>query len=383
MESKRIRVLHVAECIGGVDRYLQSLLKYMDHERFESIMVLSKLYEGKGYERLADYVEIIDIPHGMGASTLLSAKDIRKRIKKYCPDVVFAHSSVAGAVTRLACIGLECKVIYNPHGWSFNMKNRKKNVFIALEKMMALFCDTIVCISDAEKESALDKKICNKNKLNVVYNGIDFDEYRDSYVTRSDLGIPEEAFVVGMVGRISKQKAPDIFVKMAAEVSEKIEDSFFVIVGDVIEGDIEEKEYIEQLAEQKGIKLMITGWVENPLDYVKQFDVACLLSRWEGFGLAIPEYMLCEKPIVATRVDAIPYLIADGENGLLVEVDDYKAAAEAVNKLKDTVLRNRLVSNGEKVLRQKFDAKRMAIELSDLIERTVHERNYSCGRIRN
>lgn len=69
--TNRIKVMHVAECIGGVDRYLHSLLKYMNHEKFENIMVLSKLYEGKGYEDLADKVEIIDIPHGMGVRRLL------------------------------------------------------------------------------------------------------------------------------------------------------------------------------------------------------------------------------------------------------------------------------------------------------------------------
>lgn len=369
MESKRIRVLHVAECIGGVDRYLQSLLKYVDHKKFENIMILSKLYEGKGYEKLADYVEILDIPHGIGAKTLLSAKDIRKKIKKYNPDVVFAHSSIAGAVTRLACIGLKCKVIYNPHGWSFNMQGKKQIVFVALEKLMAPFCDAIVCISEAEKKSALQKKICKKDKLHVIYNGIDFEEYKESQATRSDLDIPEDAFVVGMVGRIAKQKAPDVFVKMATEVSKKIDNAFFVIVGDIVEGDVEEKEYIEQLAKQSGIRLKITGWVDNPLDCVKQFDVACLLSRWEGFGLAIPEYMLCEKPIVATRVDAIPYLIKDGYNGLLVDVDDYKSAADAVYRLKDEELKKKLVSNGVKVLKQKFDARRMVTELTYLFER--------------
>ena len=367
--KKRIKVLHVAECIGGVDRYLHSLLKYIDHEKYENIMVLSKLYEGKVYEKLAEHVEIIDIPHGMGASTLLSAIDIRKIIKKYNPDVVFAHSSIAGAVTRLACIGLKCKVIYNPHGWSFNMQGKKKMLFIALEKLMAPFCDEIVCISEAEKNSALERKICKKDKLRVIYNGIDFEEYKDSHATRAELEIPKDAFVVGMVGRIAKQKAPDVFVKMAAEVSKKIDNAFFVIVGDIVEGDIEEKEFIEQLAEQSGIRLKITGWVDNPLDYVKQFDVACLLSRWEGFGLAIPEYMLCEKPIVATRVDAIPYLIRDDYNGLLVDVDDYQSAADAIYRLKDEELKLKLVSNGVKVLRKKFDARRMVTELTNLFER--------------
>ena len=93
-----------------------------------------------------------------------------------------------------------------------------------------------------------------------------------------------------------------------------------------------------------------------------------MLSRWEGFGLAIPEYMLCEKPIVATRVDAIPYLIKDGYNGLLVDVENYAEASKKVVSLKDTELKNRLVANGLKVLKQKFDAKRMVRELSELLE---------------
>lgn len=368
MENERIKVMHVAECIGGVDRYLHSFLKYVDCEKIENIMVLSKLYEGKGYDKLADHVEILNIPHGMGVKTIFSTKDIRRIMKKYNPDVVFAHSSIAGAVTRLACIGQKCKVIYNPHGWAFNIQSRKKNIFIVLERLMAHYCDAIVCISDAEKESALNKKICKEDKLHVIYSGIDFEEHKDRQVTREKLEIPEDAFVVGMVGRIAKQKAPDVFVKMAAEISKTIDNAFFVIVGDVVEGNVEEKGYIEQLAQQRGIRLKITGWVDTPLDYVKQFDVACLLSRWEGFGLVIPEYMLCEKPIIATRVDAIPYLIKDGYNGLLVDVDDYKAAAEAVCKLTNTDLQKTLVSNGLLVLQQKFNAERMVRELSDLID---------------
>lgn len=360
--TNRIKIMHVAECIGGVDRYLYSLLKYMDYDKFENIMVLSKLYEGKGYEELADRVEIIDISHGMGAKTIASAVDIRKLIKKHNPDVVYAHSSVAGAVTRLACIGLDCKVIYNPHGWSFNMQSGKKTVFVALEKLMAPFCDAIICISEAEKQSALDKKICKEDKLHVIYNGIDLEEYKEITATRKDMSIPEDAFVVGMVGRISKQKAPDVFVKMAAEVAKNVENTYFIIVGDVVEGEARERKEIEDLAQKLGVRLYITGWIDNPLDYVKQFDVACLLSRWEGFGLAIPEYMLCGKPIVATSVDAIPYLIEDGVNGLLVDVDDYKAAAEAVMKCRDDKLKKEIVTNGIKTVHERFDARRVAYQ---------------------
>lgn len=76
-------------------------------------------------------------------------------------------------------------------------------------KIAAPFCDKIICISDAEKQSALDKKICKEDKLQVIFNGVDIEAYENGAhgaVKRQDLNIPEDAFVVGMVGRISQQK---------------------------------------------------------------------------------------------------------------------------------------------------------------------------------
>lgn len=361
-----IRVIHVAECIGGVDRYLRCLLKYSDKEKIENIMILSQLYKKEDYEELADHVENMHMTHGMGASALKEAKELRGIIKKYNPDVVYAHSSIAGAITRMACIGLNVKVVYNPHGWSFNMESRKKDTFIALEKLMAHFCDAIICISEAEKVSALREGICKEDKLHVIENGIDIEGYKKEEVA---LPIPEDAFVVGMVGRICRQKAPDVFVKMAGEVHKEIKNSFFIIVGDILEGREEERKEIEQLAEKLGVNLLITGWVNNPMAYMSRFDVGCLLSRWEGFGLAIPEYMMAEVPIVATKVDAIPYLIEDDANGMLVEKDDWESAAVKVVELaNDEDKRKEMVANGLRTVKERFDARRVAKECEELYE---------------
>lgn len=305
----KMKVMHVAECIGGVDRYLRCLLKYSN---CENIMILSQLYDENEYKKLAECVEIMHMEHGIGLSALKEAKELRGKIKSYQPDIVYAHSSIAGAVTRIACIGMRVKVIYNPHGWSFNIEGGKKRLFVTLEKVMAHFCNAIICISEAEKISALKNKICSKEKLHIIYNGIDLEEYKKKDI---NLPIPENAFVVGMVGRICKQKAPDTFVKMAGIIKKSIPNAYFVIVGDVIEGEYEERKAIENLAKYYEIPLLITGWVDNPMDYMSRFDVGCLLSRWEGFGLVIPEYMLSRTPIVASKVDAIPYLIHDGEDG--------------------------------------------------------------------
>lgn len=368
MNGNKIRVMHIAECIGGVGRYLHSLLKYMDHDRFENILILSQLYKSENYIYLADKVEILYMTHSMGLKTIFKVKDIRKFIKKYDPDIIYAHSSIAGAIARLAGIGMRSKCIYNPHGWSFNMHDKKQRLFVVLEKIMSPFCDAIVCISDAEKKSALDKKICCKDKLHVIYNGIDFDEYQNRDIHRKTLGIPKDAFVVGMTGRICRQKAPDIFVRMAGEIRKVIDNAYFIIVGNVLEGAEKERTEIENLARYLNVKLYITGWVNNPLDYVNTFNVACLFSRWEGFGLAIPEYMLCGKPIVATRVDAIPYLITNRINGILVEANDYKTAAEVVLEINSNMeLRDKLIENGYKTVHERFDAKRMAKEIENLI----------------
>ena len=103
--------------------------------------------------------------------------------------------------------------------------------------------------------------------------------------------------------------------------------------------------------------------------YVSRFDVGCLLSRWEGFGLAIPEYMLAETPIVATKVDAIQYLIEDGVNGMLVEKDDWESAAEKVVELaNDEDKRKEMVANGLRTVKERFDARRVAKECEELYE---------------
>ena len=106
------------------------------------------------------------------------------------------------------------------------------------------------------------------------------------------------------------------------------------------------------------------------MSYVEIFDVACLLSRWEGFGLALPEYMMAGKPIVASRVDAIPNIIQNGENGLLVEVDDAVSASEAVLRLyRESGLRDRLVAQGMEDVHNRFNARRVSEEHGKLFEK--------------
>lgn len=371
MRKRKIRILHVAQAAGGVDRYIRMLLKYFDKDKFDNILVCSQDFHREDYDELVDSFEQIEMNRAIGVNDLRSIGKVRKLIKKYNPDIVYAHSSKAGAIARVADIGLKNHCVYNPHGWAFNMRcsDKKRMMYTAIEKMAAPFCEKIICISDAEKQSVLEKKICRDDKLQVIFNGVDIEAYDCSEhgkVKRADLNIPEDAFVVGMVGRISPQKAPDVFVRMAKVVKDEVPNTHFIIVGN---GDQEAE--IREYAKDNGFEdsLHITGWVDDPMSYVELFDVACLLSRWEGFGLALPEYMMAGKPIVASCVDAIPNIIRDGENGLLVEVDDATGASETVLRIyRDRNLKDKLVLQGLEDVHNRFNARRVSEEHGILFE---------------
>ena len=107
MRKKKIKILHVAQAAGGVDRYIRMLLKYLDKEKFENILVCSQDFNREDYDGLVDSFEQIEMNRAIGVSDLNSIKEVRRLIKKYNPDIVYAHSSKAGAIARVADIGLK------------------------------------------------------------------------------------------------------------------------------------------------------------------------------------------------------------------------------------------------------------------------------------
>lgn len=361
-------ILHVVEAAGGVERYLISLLtKLQGYAEYKHVLACSTTYDVKKYNGLVSAIEIIPSMHNVISLTddVTAIREVRHVIKKYKPDIVYCHSSKAGAIGRIADLGVSNKLLYNAHGWSFNIKDASQKRLMAyelIERFLAPFADKIICISEYEKQSALAHRIAKEEKLIVIDNGIDFEVFTDiSPKNRRELRIPEQAFVVGTIGRLAPQKAPDVFIEMASQIKKHIPNAFFLMVGDDI-GDGKMRSEVESKIKSSGLQesFCITGWVDNPLDYLGLFDVATLLSRWEGFGLVLPEYMYMGKPIVATKADAIPYVVSDA--GLLVNIDDYKAAAESVIKLyEDQELRNRLIEIGKERVKL-FNVQRTADE---------------------
>lgn len=368
-DKNKISVMHVAQSAGGVEQYLAMLLKYIDKEKYENILVCSQDFNKSKFKGLVSHFIVIDMKREIGFNDIKATIEVRKQIKKYKPDIVYAHSSKAGVIARLANFAMKNKSVYNPHGWAFNMRcsKIKKNIYALVERILSHFCNEIICISEAEKNSALKKHICSLKKIVVINNGIDIDQYKNSLnirITRSDVGIPLNAIVIGTVGRLCEQKSPDIFIRVAKKIKEVLPNAFFIMVGDG-----EQKDMVLQYAKLHKFdkSLLITGWVDDPIKYIQLFDVATLLSRWEGFGLVLAEYMICGKPIVATNVDAIPYIVRDYQNGLVAKVDDidsiYKLIIKIVN---DKKMQLEFGKQGKKIVTEKYDIRRVAKEHDEL-----------------
>lgn len=355
--------MHIVECPGGVDRYLSFLLPALNGE-FENILVCSQNYDIKKWKGLIDKVEVMDMENSISPRKDFTALiELRRIIKRLKPDIIYCHSSKAGALGRLANIGLCKHIIYNAHGWSFKMlDNRLRAVFLIVENLLSLLTTKIVNISDCEKKIALDKLVlCQNKKLVVIKNGIEIIEYSNKNpVSRKQLNIPEDAFVIGTVARLTYGKSPDFFIKVASKLLKENSNCYFIFIGD---GEM--KEETIRLAKEFEVydKLIITGWISDVRQYIRLLDVGVLFTRWEGFGYALAEYMLDSIPVIGSNVDSIPELIIDGKNGYLIEVENMEEAVKKLTKMmQNPEIRKDMGSYGNTLVKSKFNIKRVVEE---------------------
>lgn len=371
---KKKKIIHIAQSAGGVAEYLYMLLKNFNSNDYENILIVSEDYKEQK-DRFSPYVKgiyIVPMIRNINPKTDIRAiLKIGKIIKKEKPDIVYLHSSKAGAVGRLALLfNFKVKILYNAHGWYFNaqISNKKKIVFAIIEKILAFKTDKIINISQSEYDSALKYKIASHKKMCVIENGIDFSKFKDSdkyrSETRKKFNINEDDIVIGAVGRLSEQKDPMTSIKAFKFVKEKYKNAKLLFVGS---GELEDK--VKEYAEINNLDkdIIITGWVDCVEKYIPAFDIAILPSKWEGFGLVIVEYMACDKPIVACNVGGIADIIKDKDNGYLIKCEDEIDLANKIGILIKNKKNSEKMIQKNKSYRKKFDIKNLIKKHIELI----------------
>lgn len=327
-------ILHIVQGgKGGTLEYIKLLLKYSDKQFINTIICSGDIYDeltSLGYNTYK-----VEMARNISfKNDIKSLYHIVDYIKKNKVDIIYCHSSKAGALGRISSLITHKYNVYNPHGWSFNMRVSKKKqiVYILIEKMLSIFSDKIIMISEQEYQSAIDKHICSKNKLTLIKNGVDISKFSRSGHKENivDLSIPEDYKVIGMCARLEEQKAPLTFVEIAKLVTDKYNKCKFILVGD---GKLKDKvkQRIKDL--QLEDKFILVGWTEHPEKYISIMDIGVLTSLWEGFGLSLAEYMSSSIPIVASNVDGIPYVVNNNKDGFLCNPNDIHAFSESILKL--------------------------------------------------
>ena len=306
--------------------------------------------------------------------------ELKDAIGKIKPDLVHLHSSKAGVLGKMASYLNKVPCIYNAHGWSFsmNVSKKKKKLYALIERYTSVFCNYIVNISDSEYELAKEYKIANENKMGIIYNGINIQEYNDTKYDiklKEALGIPEESFVIGTVARITEQKDPIKFVEIANKICKMHDDIYFVWVGDgELRNSVEELIYKYDLSS----KVKLVGWMSDVEKYISIFDIGLLTSKWEGFGLSILEYMASNKPVIASNVGGIKSIIKDGYNGKLIEADNVNEFINAIIGLKENKeVANIYAINGLNTVKEKFDIKNLINQHKNLYARVYSENRLS------
>ena len=216
----------------------------------------------------------------------------------------------------------------------------------------------IICISKAVKKYYLNNYFkLNKDKYKVVYYGID-KEYSNQLITDKRIKkIPTMEIVFGAVGRLVKQKNFELILKSYKEFTKRTKKkSCFVIAGDG-----PEKKQLKKLAKILKIdqKIIWMGHVESVGSVLKKIDVFCMNSRFEGLGLVMLEAMFYSKPIIGPKISAIPEVVKNMQNGILIDQTSINHYTNAMLKLLNKNLRIKLSANSKLILDKKFSFKKM------------------------
>jgi glycosyltransferase involved in cell wall biosynthesis len=219
----------------------------------------------------------------------------------------------------------------------------------------------ICCAKDVERNMLRFLRV-DPARLKTIYAGIDvawFSERAGAQpeFTRESLNLPEDAFVVGAVGRVEPGKGTDLFVEAAAEVCRKHPelDIRFLWVGGTGQGryaDVISKRAWELQVEHR-LDFVDSG--PRPIDYVRMMDVLVSCSREEALPLVVLEAMALGKPVVGFPVGGVPEILGHG-GGCLVSPFTPESLATAIEKIMmDPVLRSRLGRRGREVVETHFD----------------------------
>ncbi len=348
---RNLLFVHHSNDLYGADIVLLETVKRIDRTQFHPIVVLPEdsRHIGRLTPHLAEHgIEHHFVPLGVMRRKYLkpgtvarfvvefasAVRKLRRLIREKKIDVVHTN-------TMAVCAGaIAAKLEKISHVWHVHeilvdpVLLRK-----LLHATVARFSTVTVCISKAVRNHYLADQRSAADKTVIIANGIDLDKFStasDGAEIRAEYGIPADAPLVGMVGKVTRWKGQMVFARAAKEVLGAFPDAYFLAVGGVFD---DERYYMDNFVNEVsrlGIqdRFIIRDYRPDVANVIQALDIFVLPSTLpEPFGLVVVEAMACEKAIVATEHGGPAEMIVDGESGLLVKPADPGALANGVMQL--------------------------------------------------
>jgi glycosyltransferase involved in cell wall biosynthesis len=315
------RVVHALEAFaGGTERHLLDLVEHVPD--VEHVVAVPSTHLGRPTasaahraQRLGAIVEIVEMgrsaaPH-RGAAAIGS---MRSLIRRYRPAIVHGHSSIGGTIGRLAATATGVPVVYTPNGLA-----RMQWALVA-ERYLAPRTDWFIAVSEGEREFALEQGLARPERITTIPNGIDLRPPSPLVPSlRQRLGIPEHAPLAGCVGRLTWQKAPEVYVAACELVGRQLPQAHFVLIGS---GPL--RETVQQMLEaaRLGGRFHWLDALPGAASALGELDLYVLPSRFEGGPYTPLEAMRAGTPVILTDVAGNRDTVEHGVTGMLVPVDE-------------------------------------------------------------
>lgn len=356
-----IHILHTITDfdVGGAENHVLELVR---HQRSLGLDVSVAYLRGRG--------EWIATVRGWGGEAydlglryygdLRPFRALRELLKKQRFSLVHAHLPPAELYTRCALLGLADApplIISKHNDCPFHRLPGEKLV----ERWVARRASAVIAISEAVHRYMAGRGVARKRLVTIPY-GIDIAPFAaisadEVSGCRRAWGIADGQLAIGFVGRLVEQKSIDTLIRgFAAFLRETEVDAKLVIVGT---GALHKALQRCAEAEEVAGRIVWAGFRSDIPLVMSAFDVFAMTSIFEGFGLVLVEAMAAGRPVLASRVSAIPEVVIDGENGILVPPRSPAAVAKALARLSDPALRQRFGSAGRRRAFEHFTLERM------------------------
>jgi glycosyltransferase involved in cell wall biosynthesis len=283
-------------------------------------------------------------------------------------SVIHGHSSVGGALARLAGRRAGLPVVYTANGVATGAAYQR------IERALGRLTSVWVAVSDSEASMAERGGLAGGGPIIVVPNGIELAPAGPATIDLRDrLRVGPSAPLVGTVARLVPQKSPLTFVRTAARVAAAHPDAHFLLIGmGPLQASVD-----AEVARHAGLA---KHWhqiehIDNAAAVLGQLDVFVLVSAFEGAPYTPLEAMRAGVPVVVTDVVGSRDAVEDGVSGLVRPAGDSGALAAAVLQLLgDPALGDRLAAAATERLADRFDVDDMGRRVAAAYETALRRR---------